>query len=141
LRILIVDDDAVSLSALSRLLRYEGHHAIVARSVAEAFRLAIADPPDLLIGDLDLPDGDGCELLRRIRLLHPSVRGIAISGFIGEEYERRCREAGYTQLLGKPFVLQQLLAGIVDGTPFRSLGGVPAPTPPRPEPAAVASPD
>lgn len=136
-----MDDDAISLSALSRLLRHEGHDVLGARSVAEAFRLAINEPPDLLIGDLDLPDGDGCELLRRIRLQHPAVRGIAISGFIGEEYEQRCREAGYSQLLGKPFVLQELLAGIGDRMPFKSLGGVPAPTPPRPEPAAVASPD
>jgi CheY-like chemotaxis protein len=126
---LIVDDDAVSLSALSRLLRHEGHDVLGATSVGEAFRLAIADPPDLLIGDLDLPDGDGCDLLRRIRLQHPSVRGIAISGFIGEEYERRCREAGYGLLLRKPVLLQQVLAGIVDRTPLKSLGGVPVPDP------------
>ena len=112
LRILVVDDHGDSASALARLLRHAGHDVRTSESVADAFRQALSDPPDVIVSDLDLTDGDGCELLRRIRLLHPRVRGIAVSGYVGEQYERQCREAGYETLLAKPLAFEQVLAAV-----------------------------
>jgi CheY-like chemotaxis protein len=129
LRILVADDHEDSVSPLARLLRQEGHDVHEARSVADAFRFAVSAPVDLLISDLDLTDGDGCELLRRIRQLHPTVRGIAVSGFDGEAYERQCREAGYERLLSKPLIFQHIRAAIGAARPPVGLGGVPSPTP------------
>ena len=112
LRILVVDDHGHSASALARLLRHDGHEVRTAESAADAYRQAEADPPDLIVSDLDLTDGDGCALLRHVRLLHPRVRGIAVSGFVGDKYERECREAGYEVLLAKPLAFEQVVAAV-----------------------------
>jgi CheY-like chemotaxis protein len=126
-RILIVDDDAQSLTALGRLLRGVGHDVREAQSVAEAFRLALSDAPQLLVSDLELTDGDGCELLRRLRAIHPLVRAVAVSGFVGDPYDRRCRDAGFESLLAKPVLFEQVIAAI-DGVRAPSTpGGVAAP--------------
>jgi CheY-like chemotaxis protein len=127
LRILLVDDDAQSLSALGRLLRRTGHDVREAPSIAEAFRLALADPPELLLSDLDLPDGDGCELLRRLRALHPHVRAVAVSGFTGAPHEQRCRDAGYERLLVKPLLFEQVLSALDGVRPLSAGASSPAP--------------
>ena len=124
LRILVVDDHADSLRALAELLRRSGHDVVAAATVEEALRLALRQPPDLLVSDIQLTDGDGCELLRRIRAVHPTVRGIAVSGYAGNPLEVQCREAGYETMLVKPLVFERVLA-IVNTAP--TLGGVPAP--------------
>ena len=130
LRILVVDDHEGSASALTRLLRHAGHDARQAVSASDAFRHALTDPPDLLVSDLELTDGDGCDLLRRINAVHPSVRGIAVSGFVGEKYERQCRDAGYERLLPKPLAFELVLAAIHGARPPATLRGIPTPQPP-----------
>ena len=106
LRVLIVDDNETCLIALSRLLRLQGYDVRCARTVEDAYRQAVAEPPDVLVSDLDLTDGDGCELLRRLRALRPQVQGVAVCGFAGGEHERQCREAGYAAFLSKPLVFE-----------------------------------
>ena len=62
---------------------------------------------ELLISDIELPDGDGLQLMREIRA---SVRmaGIAMSGFGAEEDLRQSREAGFCDHLTKPIDLTRL---------------------------------
>jgi len=129
LRILVVDDHEPSLGPLRRLLEADGHEVLGATSVAEAFGLAVSDPPDLLLSDLDLADGNGCELLRRIRATHPHVRGVAVSGLSGDEYEASCREAGYERLLAKPVMFEQVRDAVAAAVarPYGAVGSVAAP--------------
>lgn len=58
---------------------------------------------------------------RRTRAVHPNVRGIAVSGYVGEQYEQQCREAGYERMLPKPLVFESILTAIgrVPLTPAR----------------------
>lgn len=111
LHVLVVDDHGDSAVALSRLLRHAGYDVSEARTVGEAFRLGLAKRVDVLVSDLDLTDGDGCELLRRLRAAYP-LRGIAVSGYQGAPHEEQCREAGYERLLAKPLVFDQVLEAI-----------------------------
>ena len=127
LRILLVDDQPESLRVLGLLLRRCGHDVREAGTVGDAVRLALDAAPDVLLSDLELPDGDGCELLRRVRAAIPSVRGIALSGHSGEAYEARCREAGFEALLVKGTRFERILEA-VQGRPRQSLGGVPSPS-------------
>ena len=123
LSILLVDDRRDSLNPLARLLRLDGRTVREAGTVTEAFRLAVMDPPDVLVTDLDLTDGDGCELLRRIRALHPAVRGIAVTGHTGEPHAAQCRAAGFESVLTKPVGFEQILdaiAGTNSPPPFES---------------------
>jgi CheY-like chemotaxis protein len=113
LTILVVDDHPDSVTALARLLMRDGHYVSVAGSLANALIVAAKLPAiDLLISDIGLPDGDGCQLLR---LLRERTRGgprvaIALTGHGEEEWESECRSAGFDQFLVKPITYDRLTA-------------------------------
>ena len=100
-RILLVEDHEPSRLALGRLLRNRGMDVVHAASVAEAVRCAAEGLFDLVISDLGLPDGNGCDLLRTLRAAH-GCRGIALSGYGAEADVGRSREAGFLAHLTKP---------------------------------------
>src|ERR1700760_3972208 len=66
-RLLVVDDEATILELLSGSLRLAGFEVVTAASGAEAVRAAASDRPDLVLLDVMMPDGDGFEVLRRMR--------------------------------------------------------------------------
>ncbi len=66
-RILIVDDEADNRRMYGDLLEAEGYSVRRAASADEAFALAIAAPPDLVLSDVSMPGGDGISLLGRLR--------------------------------------------------------------------------
>src|SRR2546421_6312644 len=66
-RILLVEDHDDTAEAYRTLLMRRGYFVHVARNVADAKAAAVAQEFDLLICDLVLPDGDGCELCRELR--------------------------------------------------------------------------
>ena len=65
--ILVVDDDGDSARALSRSLEHVGHLVRIASNSAEAFVAAELLPVDLVLCDVDLPDGDGLDVMRQLR--------------------------------------------------------------------------
>ncbi len=71
------------------------------------------------MSDLGLPDGDGYEIMRRIRAIR-SKPGIAMSGYGMNEDRRRSNEAGFSEHLVKPVDLPQLIAAIRPVTDNRS---------------------
>lgn len=105
-RILLVEDHADTAHAMARVLHARGYRVRIADSVATAVA-ASAEPFDLLICDIGLPDGSGLELMRRLKVTAP-VRGIALSGFGMEEDLRKSEEAGFAAHLTKPVDLAQL---------------------------------
>ena len=107
--ILLVDDHSASLRALARLLERFGFRTREAMTVAEAHRLAIDEGPDVLVSDLQLPDGDGCDLARSLLATQPGLCAIALSGYDSDADRERCRLAGFQLLLAKPLVFQDLL--------------------------------
>ncbi len=66
---------------------------------------------DLLISDIELPDGDGLELMRELSV-NGAIPGIAMSGFGGEADLQLSREAGFVDHLTKPLDLHRLDAAI-----------------------------
>ncbi|MGI9145982.1 MAG: hybrid sensor histidine kinase/response regulator [Chloroflexota bacterium] len=113
-RVLAVDDDPTTGSALTRLLRRDGHHVVAVTSGEEAVRGLTAEPFDTVISDLDLGSGmNGWELAARVRSTWPHVRFVLSSGSIAinasEAYKR-----GVDAPLPKPYApeeLRLLLAG------------------------------
>ena len=91
------------------MLRKRGHQVVTADCFAAALAaLKEADVPfDLLISDIELPDGDGLQLMREIKASEP-MTGIAMSGFGAEEDLRQSREAGFFDHLTKPIDLKRL---------------------------------
>jgi two-component system, OmpR family, response regulator len=105
-RVLIVEDHAVSSHTLRRLVASEGHEVAVAATLQEAeARLEWAG---CLVLDLHLPDGNGIDLLRRVRERRLPVRVAVTTGSAGEELLAAVRDLRPDALFIKPFHPPQL---------------------------------
>lgn len=106
--ILIVDDDASTLSVMGRLLRSVGYVTELAGSIAEAKLLCWGKSFDLVIADVRLPDGCGIDMLARLKRTLPA-RAIIVSGDSEELYEHLGLEGEYSDYLVKPIHFDKLL--------------------------------
>ena len=78
LRVLVVEDDREIRALMQSSLSVEGFDVQTAVSLSEASALLRHDPPDVIVLDLGLPDGDGVQLVREVRQ-HKSVPIIVVS--------------------------------------------------------------
>jgi CheY-like chemotaxis protein len=110
--ILVVEDDAELLQVLSRALEGLGH-AVHRASCGEAgLKLFRAEPPDLVICDIIMPDRDGIELIPEMKALQPRVKIVAISGrqMIGAlDVLNLASRLGADATLAKPFHVDELM--------------------------------
>lgn len=106
MRALIVDDDIAVSHLLSRCLAQRGWLADEAPRVSTALESFKRGVYDLLISDVDLPDGDGITLAQTLMKVKPSLTVIIISG--KHENLDRAREVGLVASLPKPFELKDL---------------------------------
>ncbi len=107
LRILLVEDNQDALRFLCLALGRHGHVVRAAERLGAAREALAAGDFDLLISDIELPDGTGLELMREVAR-GPGTPGIAMSGFGSEEDIRESREAGFAEHLTKPVELRAL---------------------------------
>ena len=115
LKVLLVEDHEASRIALERLLARRGHDVVSAASVADALQAAQRRSFDLVVSDIGLPDGDGYDLMRKLRAQH-NLTGIAITGYGMEEDLERALEAGFAAHVTKPVTVRRLedaLASVV----------------------------
>jgi PAS domain S-box-containing protein len=110
-RILLVEDHEPSLNVLACLLRNLGHTVHTAATKTEALLIAQSESFDLVISDLALPDGDGCDIMRHVQEIR-STKGIALTGFGQEEDLLRTRDAGFARHLVKPVSVEQLVSAV-----------------------------
>jgi two-component system, OmpR family, KDP operon response regulator KdpE len=124
LKVLVVEDDREIRGLLLSVLAVEGFEVRSAVSLSEAQALMQHDSPDLVILDLGLPDGDGADLLRRVRTgASPPV--VIVSARHEEAEKVALLDAGADDYLVKPFGVGELLARIRvalrhRGTPLRA---------------------
>lgn len=105
--ILLVDDHAATLTALSRVLKQDGHQILTAMTAASAIQMANEIPFDLLICDIGLPDGSGLDVMRTLRAQR-QFPAIAMSGFGTDADREASRAAGFTTHLTKPVSIDTL---------------------------------
>ena len=108
--VLIVDDEADLLATYERLLRLHGYRTIIAATRQAALAALDGEPPDLIIADLRLPDGDGLDVVRAARAHPHSPPVIVVTGFASAESRRQALAAGATAYLAKPFSTSALTA-------------------------------
>ena len=106
LRILLVEDNVDTLRYLDLVLRKQGHHVTAASSLAAAREAMAGGEFELLISDIELPDGTGLDLIRE--LAPRGVPGIALSGYGSEDDIRNSHEAGFAMHLVKPVLANVL---------------------------------
>jgi CheY-like chemotaxis protein len=115
-RILLVDDNEDALLATRLLLEHEGYE-VTATSAGDAALAAYrAQPFDLVITDLLMPDMDGVELLAALHSDFPEAKVLVISGITSRptnaDYMFAVRQAGALDTLSKPFEVPELLAKV-----------------------------
>ena len=111
IRILLVEDEATISEPLAESLGRDGFEAEVAATLAGAREAIRREPPDLVLLDVMLPDGDGRDLAREIR--HASDVPIVMLTARGEEIDRVLGlELGADDYVVKPFSSRELTARI-----------------------------
>ncbi len=106
---LVVDDEPQILRALSTSLRAAGYEVETAATAEAALAQAAMRPPDVLIIDLVLPDGNGTEVCREIRTW--STAPVIVLSAVGDEQEKvAALDAGADDYVTKPVGLDELLA-------------------------------
>ena len=111
LQVLLVEDDGGVRAFVQEALQVEGFAVITAASVSEAEAVLKHAPVDLVLLDLGLPDGDGAELLQRLRQ-KANLPVIVVSARDQEAHKVRLLDAGADDYLTKPFSVAELLARI-----------------------------
>jgi DNA-binding NtrC family response regulator len=112
--ILVIDDDAAMLRALSKVLSGEGAVVASARWAGEIME-RLADNQghfDLIITDLRMPILNGRSVLGAVKAALPEVPVIVMTAFGSPEVEAECLEKGAAAFLEKPLDTPQLLAAI-----------------------------
>ena len=109
--ILVIDDEAQILRALRTILTAKQFRVSVASRGEEGLAMAAAQPPDLIILDLSLPDMDGVEVCARLREW-TQIPIIILSVRESERDKVIALDKGADDYLSKPFGIEELLARI-----------------------------
>jgi two-component system KDP operon response regulator KdpE len=108
-RVLVVDDEPQIVRGLKIILRSAGYIVEAAETKAEALAALGSRPPDALVLDLVLPDGEGVEVCEEVRRF--SRLPILVLSAVGDEREKvRALDAGADDYITKPFGTDELLA-------------------------------
>ncbi|MHB8952779.1 MAG: sigma-54-dependent transcriptional regulator [Pirellulaceae bacterium] len=106
--LLLVDDDRHVLESMADWLRHQGYEVAEAATFQQARAQLDAHPPELLLSDVRLQDGDGFDLLACCRRKYPGVPVILITGYGTVETGVDAIRAGAFDLLTKPLIDQEL---------------------------------
>ena len=108
--VLIVDDTPTNIGHVQDYLEMKGIRVMTASTGKEALAKVEEQMPDLVLMDIQLPDIDGFEVIRRLRKKEAtrSLHIIAATAMSMQGDEERCREAGADGYLSKPFRLSGL---------------------------------
>ena len=107
--ILIVEDNEKNMKLVRDILRHNGHATIEATTGGEGVRLASDKKPDLILMDIQLPDIDGIEALRRIRE-HAALDAtpvVAVSASVMPDDQQKIVSSGFDAFITKPINLKQ----------------------------------
>jgi signal transduction histidine kinase/CheY-like chemotaxis protein len=121
-RVLLVEDDEASRLILSEMLVACGATVTEAESASQALARLGAEPIDVLVTDLAMPEMDGMTLVRELRA-NPDARlaklpALALTAFAGQEDKRRAMSAGFNGYLTKPVRLRDIPVAFRELRPY-----------------------
>ena len=96
IRVVLAEDQAMVLGALSALLELESDISVIATTAngRDAVEAVARLKPDVLVTDIEMPQMTGLELAANLRTNHPNVRTIILTTFARPGYLRRALDAG-----------------------------------------------
>jgi two-component system cell cycle response regulator DivK len=113
-RILVVEDNQISLALLKQLLEVHGYEILGTPEGLEAIDIARNEQPDLILMDIRLPDICGLEVTRLLKRDEQTkaIPIIAVIALATPEYEKKGLESGCDAYIAKPIALDNLLRTI-----------------------------
>lgn len=108
-RILIVDDDAGFTTALSKILKGEGHSTSEAGNAPEAVELLKKEKFDMVFADLSMPGASGIALLEDIKKDSPSLPVVIITAFGDWDVYAEAVAKGAHSFVNKPVKKEEIL--------------------------------
>lgn len=123
-KILLVEDDADARMALAILFELEGYEVTTAADGEEAYHRAVADSPDLIVTDINMPKVNGLDLIRLVRA-DERTAGVPIVAMsaVEKQYLNRAMELGAIAVAQKPIEFDQfvpLIARVVSARRLRN---------------------
>lgn len=115
IKILVIDDDESMREVLRLMLQSLKLQVIEAANGVAGLALFCAHKPNLVITDILMPEKDGIETVREIRMIDPDARIIAISGGGDGKYPNPlalAKKLGATDALQKPIRRDQLIGAV-----------------------------
>ncbi len=111
IRVLILDDESTLRTALFRLLDRKGYQVVTAQRLDEARSFMSPEKPfDIAIVDMNLPDGNGLDLISEIKQVNPNTQVIVLTGFATIDTAIQATQKGAYHFLTKPFNVEELMS-------------------------------
>ena len=113
-RILVVEDNAMNMKLLRDVLVATGFRALEATTGREAVELAVEHAPDLVLMDIQLPDADGVDVLRRLRTddRTAAIPVLAVTAQAMRGDHERFLAAGFDGYVSKPVNIGELIGTV-----------------------------
>src|SRR5689334_6671750 len=123
-KILLVEDDSDTQTALAMLFELEGFEVITAADGEEAYLCALRECPDLIVTDINMPKVNGLDLIRMVRS-DKRIENIPIVAMsaVERQYLSRAMELGAIAVAQKPIEFDQfvsLIARVASARRFRN---------------------
>src|SRR5689334_16773405 len=120
-KVLVVDDEQMIRYTLTEALRSWGYRVVEAGSVAAGLAVFDAEQPDMVLLDINLPDGSGIDALREIKHRDADAIVIMITADIIIENTIAALRGGAYDFIGKPVTLDELEVTIRNGLEAQAL--------------------
>lgn len=137
--VLFIDDNADARELLRMIFTARGATIRAYSTIDEALAALERERPDVIISDIEMPGGDGYELIRALRVREdPESRipAIALTGFVSVEDRIRVLTSGFQLHVPKPVEPAELVTAVATLVTRRSKGSAELPSPPRTPPSA-----
>jgi two-component system, cell cycle response regulator len=124
-RVLIIEDNATNLELMAYLLHAFGHQPVQATEGLAGVEAAARERPDLIVCDLQMPDADGFEVLRRLRADPATSRipVVAVTAYAMVGDRERILAAGFDGYIAKPIDPRSFVSQVEAELPPRLHGG------------------
>jgi len=112
MKILLLEDDYNLAESIKEILEIENYKVDIANTAEEAYELSYENKYDLYIFDINIPDENGIEVLKKLRFADDNTPTIYISALVDINTIAKAFEAGAEDYIKKPFEPEELLIRI-----------------------------
>ncbi|HVN95106.1 MAG TPA: sigma-54 dependent transcriptional regulator [Syntrophorhabdaceae bacterium] len=117
--VLVVDDDEIFSEMLSDMISHSGHTSTKATTIRDALKLALSEPFDVVFLDIHLPDGNGLDVLPKIREAPSSPEIIIVTGYGDSNGAELAIKNGAWDYIEKPTSVKEMTLTLVRSIQYR----------------------